>query len=90
MIPSDKNQTSHETFGRLHGRLDQIDSRTDALNETKSLGSLHESFGSQGVTGLNPSNQRVGIDTHLHDAFFSFKRLVRMWFMCRRLAGSLG
>ncbi len=90
MIPSDENQAAQETFGRIHGRLNQIDSLTNALNESKAFGSLHKPFGSQCMVGLNPANQRLGVDTRLYDAFFRLKRLMRMRFMCHRLGGSFG
>ena len=77
-------------LGRVHGRLDQIDSRANALNKTKAIGGLHESFGAQGVACLNPADQRLGVNPRLNDAFFRLKRLVGMWFTCRWLAGSLG
>ena len=77
-------------LGRVHGRLDQIDSRANSLNKTKASGGLHESFGAQGVACSNPADQRLGVDPRLNDAFFRLKRLVGMWFTCRmacRLAG---
>jgi len=77
-------------FWRIHGRLNQIDTLADALNKTETLRSLHEPFGSQGVAGSNPLDQRLGVDTRLNDTFFSFERFMGMRFRCRRLGLSLG
>ena len=90
MIPSDQDQTAKKMLGRIHGRDNQIDSRSDTLHESKAFGCLHKSFGSQGLARLNRANQRLGGDTRLDDTFFRLKRLMGMRFMCRRPGGSFG
>ena len=90
MITSDQYQTAKKVLRRIHGWGNQIDSWTDTLHESKAFGRLHKPFGSQCMARLNPANQRLGVDTRLDNAFFRFKRLMRMRFMCRRLAGSFG
>ena len=90
MIPSDQDQTAKKMLGRIHGRDNQIDSRSDTLHESKAFGSLHKPFGPQGLARLNHANQRLGGDTRLDDTFFRLERLMGMRFMCRRPGGSFG